>query len=169
MRYILAISIIFLAVCFYGVQELKIDYTYNLMKELINYLTASSGAVFTILGLWVAYVYPNAIVKIVRPSIDEILSPDDVTRLKRMLIVLCLCILIIAVSLIFHLSYLFLSKTSFYLHNVTLIKNLALTIVGYISVLQLIVFYFVIATNINFLHDLYSKTNMQEVNDKLSK
>jgi hypothetical protein len=169
MRYLIIGSCIFPILFYLGISEFKITYTYDLMKELVNFLTASSGSIFTILGLWVAYVYPNAIVKIVRPSIEDILSAEDVSRLRRMLIVLCLCILIVAVSLLFHLFYLFLAKTGFYIDNIVLIKNLALMVVGYISLLQLVVFYFVIATNINFLHDLYSKTNMQEVNDKLSK
>ncbi|EAW26075.1 hypothetical protein ATW7_01155 [Alteromonadales bacterium TW-7] len=169
MRYLILSSICIYFIIFYSVVKLNISYSYDSMKELVNYLTASSGVVFTILGLWIAYVYPNAIVKIVRPSIEDILKSEDIARIRRMLIVLCFCILIIGVALLFHLSYLFLVKTPFYASNALLIKNFALSVIGCASLLQLIVFYFVIATNINFLHDLYTKTNMNEVNEKLSK
>ncbi|WP_125784640.1 hypothetical protein [Pseudoalteromonas rubra] len=169
MRLFFVISIIYFFSAFYFVEPQFINYKYEAMKEAVNFFTASSGAVFTLLGLWVAYVYPNAIVKIVRPSVDDIFSKDDLVRLRRMLFVLCLCIMIIAASLFFHVLYLFLYGTEYYNINSYFIKKLALILIGYLSIVQFIVFYFVVATNVNFLNDLYTKRNMQEVNDKLSK
>ena len=42
------------------------------ISKVLTLISASSGVIFTILGLWIAYVYPNAIIKLAKPSMDEI-------------------------------------------------------------------------------------------------
>lgn len=163
------ISIAIILLSWFLIDSVVLGYTYNNFKEVINYLTASSGVVFTILGLWIAYVYPNAVVKVVRPSIDDIFAKEDLERLSRMLLVLSLCLLIIAGSLFFHLGYALLSNTTFYTMHSDIIKQLSVAIIIYMSCMQIVIFYFVIATNINFLNDLITKLNMIKINDKLSK
>ena len=52
---------IFFATFFVVAKNIPIDYKYDDYKDFINILINISGMIFTIMGIWIAFLYPNAL------------------------------------------------------------------------------------------------------------
>ncbi|EKI6253415.1 hypothetical protein PF376_004368, partial [Salmonella enterica] len=61
----------------------RLDIDFKDVEPIISILQNTSAMIFTIMGIWIAYVYPNAVLKIVQPSkVTVIFSDDDLKRVK---------------------------------------------------------------------------------------
>ncbi len=76
----------------------KKDITYEDIEPLVSILQNTSAMVFTVMGIWIAYVYPNAVLKIVQPSkVAAVFSSEDLDRVRLLVGVVILSAFIIAV------------------------------------------------------------------------
>ncbi|TQP94163.1 hypothetical protein FLL78_19365, partial [Vibrio cholerae] len=51
------------------------------VEVLISILQNTSAMIFTIMGIWIAYVYPNAVLRIVQPSkVVAVFAEEDIKR-----------------------------------------------------------------------------------------
>ncbi|MDC9145100.1 hypothetical protein PSK87_03180 [Escherichia coli] len=74
---LLAVAVTYISYCF------RLDITFKDIEPIISILQNTSAMIFTIMGIWIAYVYPNAVLKIVQPSkVTTIFSEDDLKRVK---------------------------------------------------------------------------------------
>jgi hypothetical protein len=165
----LALYLAIFIVSIYLFDHYSIDYSFGDFKEYTTSLLAVSGMVFTIMGIWIAFLYPNALNRIVDP--DKIKTADfsstlqETKRLeaivgsvlKSAVIVLCVSQLLLA-KIIFY-------ETAFYELNAGLIKTIALSFVTALSYVQLEAVGQVAFANIMFLNDLHNKRESREADN----
>lgn len=64
----------------------NINYVYNDFANYCTLLVSVSGMVFTIMGIWLAFLYPNALQRIVNPktieTVDFTEQLEDTRRLE---------------------------------------------------------------------------------------
>ena len=57
---------------YFFVSKLSISYSFEDYKEYSSVLINVSSMVFTIMGIWIAFLYPNALSRIIDPKITTV-------------------------------------------------------------------------------------------------
>ncbi|HDL7395907.1 TPA: hypothetical protein PXN48_000656 [Yersinia enterocolitica] len=148
-------------VCFF-VKYIK----YNDVKDVISTLQSISAAIFTIVGLWVGFLYPNAIASIVTDDIDYIKNTKDAPRIEKLIYVIIISALVMLGTLFFYFLRSLIGNSSFYLNNVFWIKTIALIFIYYMVWLQSKCIFSVILSNINFANNLHTRINNSKIEHK---
>lgn len=145
---------------------IKLDVTYSDYKDFLLVLLNVSGMVFTLMGIWIAFLYPNALKRIVDP--DKVENADftealvETKRLESIVAsVLKSAIVVTAVMIVFFIRVI-LSKSGFYLDNQNIFECIAISLGIVLSVLQLESVFHVVVSNIMFINDLHSKRETRE-------
>lgn len=87
------------------------------LDPLISILQNVSVMVFTIMGIWIAYLYPNAILRITQPSkVDAIFSDEDSERVKIIVGVVVLSAIVLSLLLIGVVLKPFIIKSWLFIH-----------------------------------------------------
>ena len=136
---------------------LKDTVNYNDIKDILGVLQNISAAIFTIVGLWIGFLYPNAIASIVNDDIDYIKNTKDAPRIEKLIYVV-ITSAIVMLSILF--VYLFKSITSG-LSGIAsyfdIIKMAGITFVYFMCWLQVKCVFSVILSNISFANNLHSR------------
>lgn len=121
--------------------------------------------VFAIGGIWIAYLYPEAIASIIKgdESTGYDGSSDDVKRVRLIVGVIALSGLVMGCLIIFSMAVPLFQKSQFYLGNSSVFRGIGLALLFFLAYIQLFAVDVVLASNINFLIRL---TNM-EIEDRL--
>jgi hypothetical protein len=139
----------------------KITYTFSDFKEFATVLLNASAMVFTLMGIWIAFLYPNALSRIIDPKTIEVADFSEASLetkrleaivgsvLKSALIVLC-------VMAIF-LGKVIFSATPIYIANVNLVKEFALSLIIVSSYIQAEAIWHVVYANLMFINDLHRR------------
>ncbi len=143
-----------------------VDYSYDDFKEYSNVLLNASGMVFTLMGIWIAFLYPNALSRIVNPetirTVDFSESLEETKRLEAIVgSVLKSAIIVLSIMLIYLLKVL-LYKQSIYSDNIPLFKSVAVSLVTVLSLLQIEAIWHVMFSNIMFINDLHHRREERE-------
>lgn len=143
-----------------------IDYSYDDFKEYTNVLLNASGMVFTLMGIWIAFLYPNALSRIVAPetirTVDFSESLEETKRLEAIVSsVLKSAIIVLSIMLIY-LAKILLYKQNVYYENVALFKSIAVSLVTILSLLQIEAIWHVMFSNIMFINDLHHRREDRE-------
>jgi hypothetical protein len=138
-----------------------INYKYIDYKEFLTVLLTVSSMVFTLMGIWIAFLYPNALQRVIDPltieNADFSVALTETRRLEGLVAsVLKSALVVITIVFIYLLKILFF-QTDLYLSNVDLIKSGALTTVIVLSFIQFESILYVIYSNVMFLNELHSK------------
>ncbi|HIF9354082.1 TPA: hypothetical protein ACX6RJ_002087 [Photobacterium damselae] len=159
------IVILLLGIISYQIQH---NFNYNSLKDLIDILKNASAMIFTIVGIWIAYIYPNAITAIVKPeSIGIIAGEQDARRIEMLVGIIITSALIIIGIILFFASKSIIGELSWYAENRYWIKPFGITVILSLSYLQILSITKVIFSNIMFLNDLHSKLNQKKIEDQL--
>lgn len=160
---VMAIASLLIGILTYHYQP---KFSYSDFKDYCNTLLAVSGMVFTIMGIWIAFVYPNAIKRLQDP--DKIKIADftstmrDTRRLESIVSsVMEAGFVAMCITLIYFAK---LAITGFPDYE-TLRIPLRSTAAGFIVFLTLIQcssVASVIYANYQFIDDLHSKREIQE-------
>jgi hypothetical protein len=149
----------------------KISYTLADFKNYTDALLAASGMVFTIMGIWIAFLYPNALSRIVNPekikTADFSQTLSETRRLENIVGSVLKSAMSIVFVLILYLSKLILSKTGIYADNLALFKSVALSGVTVFSALQIDAIFGVVFANVMFINDLHGKREDRQMNDEI--
>lgn len=161
MKLIIKYSVYFL-IC---VSTIFIDKTiisnikYDLFKEFCNALMVISGMVFTIMGIWIAFLYPNALQKIKDPISIEIIDftygKEDTKRLEFIVGAVLKSLLIMAIVLIIYATIPIVISTEIYKTHVFEFKYLATFTSFLMLILQLECICNVVISNLLFLKDIH--------------
>ena len=150
-----------------GVISLIIYFTwpsiqYADLKDLIDILKNASAMIFTIVGIWLAYIYPNAVTALVNPeSISMIAGKRDARRIEMLVsIIITSALVIIGIVVFFSLKVL-IGSTAFYYANIEWIKPSAMILVFFLTYLQVLSVARVVLSNVLFLNDLHRRMNEQ--------
>ena len=77
-----AVLFIVLAYVFHSIE---IDYSYSDFKNYISALLTASSMVFTLMGIWIAFLYPNALQRLVDPvKIENADFSETLNETKRL-------------------------------------------------------------------------------------
>lgn len=148
--------------------QIKNSFSYDSLKDVIDILKNASAMIFTIVGIWLAYIYPNAVTAIVKPdSISVIAGEQDARRIEMLVGIIITSALIIIGIILFFASKTIVSGFSWYYEHRYWIKPCGITFILYLSYLQVLAISKVIFSNIMFLNDLHSKLNQKKIEDQL--
>ncbi|MHA7846200.1 hypothetical protein [Serratia sp. D1N4] len=138
------------------------------VEPIISILQNTSVMIFTIMGIWIAYLYPNAILRITQPSkVEAIFSEEDDDRVQVIVGVVVLSAVVLSLLMIGVIARPFILKSEIYKSTPALINGVGLFSLLTLSYIQLIGVYVVIASNVNFIIDLKNKKNKKSLNDRL--
>ncbi|WP_345862855.1 hypothetical protein [Shewanella algae] len=157
-----------IAIVSYLSYSFRLDVTYKDVEPLISILQNTSAMIFTIMGIWIAYVYPNAVLRIVQPSkVTTIFSSEDLERVRLLVGVVILSACILAILLVGITAKAFVAKTSLFLSNKAFFTGLGLWGLLALTYAQLFCIYAVIASSVNFIIDLKNLKTKQRLSEKL--
>lgn len=143
-----------------------INYLYVDFKEFLLVLLAVSSMVFTIMGIWIAFLYPNALQRLMTSekveNADFGESLSNTKRLEGLVSSVMKSALIVTVIMLIFLLKIVLSSTPFYLDYLQYIKAMALSLVVLLTVLQLESIFSIIRSNVMFINDLHYKRENKE-------
>ncbi|RZQ29297.1 hypothetical protein D8T36_05905 [Vibrio vulnificus] len=149
----------------YNIQD---SFSYDNLKDLIDILKNASAMIFTIVGIWLAYIYPNAITAIVKPdSVEYVAGEQDAKRIEMLVGIIITSALIIIGIILFFASKTIFSSFDWYPKSHYWMKPLGFSFIFFLSYLQIISISKVIFSNIMFLNDLHTKLNQSEINKQM--
>lgn len=138
------------------------------LDPIVGILQNISVMIFTIMGIWIAYLYPNAILQITQPSkVDAIFSDEDSERVKIIVGVVILSAIVLSLLLIGMVLKPFVIKSFLFSKYPSFIVGVGIFSLLTLSYLQLMAVYVVIASNVNFIIDLKNKKNKSDLNERL--
>jgi len=139
------------------------------------------------MGIWIAYLYPEAIVKIINSSQDHISLPNNDSvkpfplkkefdkksykanenRIKVIVGVVALSACVMVCLIIITLAYPFIINSWIYQSTPSAIRCIGLLLILTLTYAQIFAIYIVIASNINFLRDINKLKNEIQRHKKL--
>ncbi|MEX3775412.1 hypothetical protein [Pseudomonas sp. MYb118] len=141
-------------------------FTYSDFKDYCSTLLAISGMVFTIMGIWIAFVYPNAITRLQDPNkikiADFTATMQDTRRLESIVgsimesgsVAICITAI--------YLLKLLISGMPIYLEYREAIKAIGAGIVIFLTLVQCSAVVSVIYANYLFIDDLHTRREAHE-------
>ena len=136
---------------------LKAYVNYSDIKDILGVLQNISAAIFPIVGLWIGFLYPNAIASIVNDDVDYIKNTKDAPRIEKLIYVV-ITSAVVMLSILF--VYLFKSIGSVLSSSVVysdLIRMIGITFVYFMCWLQIKCVFSVILSNLSFANNLHSR------------
>ncbi|EEV6085262.1 hypothetical protein ACWL8E_003584 [Escherichia coli] len=152
-------DIIALVVIAFVIYFLRCSLRFVDIKDVVGTLQNISAAIFTIIGLWIGFLYPNAIQGIVSDNVDYIKNTKDAPRIERLIYVIIVSALVMLGTLVFYIFKSLLGNTVLYVEYKAYIKYIALVFVFYLCWLQSRCIFSVIISNFRFANNLYSRIN----------
>lgn len=146
----------------------EIAVSYTDIKDYGGALLNVSGCVFTIMGIWVAYLYPDALIRITSDNVssaDFSEAQENSARLKTMVGSIIISALVAMAIIYVFLGKTLISNTNFYQTHRLDIKYLAITTIIYATLLQTLSVFYVIRSNFLFLIEFHEKRVRRERND----
>lgn len=141
--------------------KLPILYRYEDLKDFIGLLSGVSGMVFTLMGIWIAFLYPNALSRLANPSKIEMAdfseTREDTKRLEKIVASVLKSAIVLTALLFFSAAKILLSSSDTYLGHTLQFKSAALSMIVVLSCLQLEAVASVIIANVMFINDLHRK------------
>ncbi|MCX9489763.1 hypothetical protein IG511_12580 [Vibrio cholerae] len=167
MKKLLALNSIVLIAIFSSVYCYGRQISYSDLKDLLDILKNASAMIFTIVGIWLAYIYPNAVTALVKPeSISLIAGKKDAKRIEMLVgIIISSAVVIVGIIFFFALKLL-ITPMPFYYSNIWWIKPIAITFVLMLTYIQIFSIGKVVWSNILFINDLHNKLNKQQLEDQ---
>ncbi|WP_321808566.1 hypothetical protein [Burkholderia sp. BCC1993] len=171
MKIRLLIYAILLAALEFTYLHWEISYNLSDLKNYTDTLLAASGMVFTIMGIWIAFLYPNALNRIVHQGKLEVADFSETLSETKRLENIVASVLKSAIAIVFVLAlYLFkviISKTTIYSTHAALFKASALAGITMMSIIQIEAILSVVFANIMFINDLHRKRENREMDSEL--
>ena len=146
---------------FFAPKLFILQISYEAYKDFLNTLLTLSGMIFTIMGIWIAYLYPNALQKIKNPTtietVDFSYGQEDFKRLTYIVGAVLKSAAVMAVIATIFLLKIFLANSRIYVENIYPIKILASYFCILLFVVQIEAVINVVISNILFLRDTHTK------------
>jgi hypothetical protein len=140
------------------------------LEPLLGILQNTSSMVFAIAGIWIAYLYPEAIASIIKDGKSTVYngSNGDVSRVRLIVGVIALSGLVMGCLIIFSMAVPLFQKSSFYLDEPNFFRGIGLMFIFSLAYIQLFAVYVILASNINFLIRLTSMQVEERLDKKLN-
>lgn len=146
-------------------------YSYSDYKDYLALLAGLSGMVFTIMGIWIAFLYPNAMSRIVNPvrlvATDFSESRSDAKRLESIVGAVMISALIMLAILFITLLKIIVMMLPIYLVYKEEIKSIALAVAVLTTLIQMESVINVVISNIMFINDLHFRRQARQSEEEL--
>ncbi|WP_370279526.1 hypothetical protein [Pontibacterium sp.] len=133
------------------------DVQFDDIKNVIGSLQAISAAIFTIVGLWVGFLYPNAIASIAKDDVSYIANTGDANRIENLVVVISVSALVMLSTLFVYLLRVLLPVMPFYESISGAVKIGGVSVVIYLCWMQARCVWYVIKSNLRFVSNLHHK------------
>ncbi|CQR03824.1 TPA: hypothetical protein U5D73_000081 [Yersinia enterocolitica] len=141
---------------------------YSSVTDILSGLQNASAMIFAIAGIWLAYLYPNAIAGLVKnEKVDFFASKSDAKRVESMVFIIVTSAFVLVAVITFYVLSAVIKNTDFYVQNRTIMKTIGLGYVLYLYMVQIYCVLMVIARNLSFVSRLHSILNDKELDEKL--
>lgn len=162
------ISVIMAVVIFGGGFGVAENVKYSYIIDLMGVLQNTSAMIFAIAGIWLAYLYPNAIAGLMKSEkVDFLASKNEAKRIEGMILIIIMSALVLILIIAFYAFNAIFRGTELYIVNKYIIKGLGCSYVAGILFLQLYCVIMLISRNIAFINRLYLVINEKELEEKL--
>lgn len=143
--------------------------TYKDFNPAVSVLQNISAAVFTLSGIWIAYLYPQAISSITSSSkVGLLKGSEDAKRVENLVYVVSTSALVLFFILLISVFEPIFYKVIPSDYKVKL-NCLIISCLFYLTIIQSISILKIIASNLDFVYRLSYKVTEKEVDDELSK
>jgi hypothetical protein len=147
------------------------EYRYDDYRDYFSLMSGVSGMVFTIMGIWIAFLYPNAMSRIVSPeklvAKDFSDSQSDAKRLESIVGAVMASALVMMMVLLVTLAKIVLITTPLYIDYRLEFKSAALSVLVFITLVQLESVVYVVLSNVMFINDLHFKRRDRQADEEL--
>jgi hypothetical protein len=146
--------------------KLNLAFNYSTLKDYVDVLLSVSGMVFTIMGIWIAFLYPNALNRIKDPQKIETADFSEALvetkRLENIVGSVLMSAFVMLGVMIILLMKLMFNELDIVRSNICILKSIVLSTVAWLTLLQMKAVGNVVYSNIMFLNDLHSKRASRE-------
>ncbi|MTD08129.1 hypothetical protein GKN89_15490 [Serratia sp. YC16] len=133
------------------------SFSYNDAKDILGVLINISASIFTIVGLWVGFLYPNAMNSIVKDDISYIKNEHDSPRIEKLVYTIITSAFVMAGILIFFLVKAMFHALPVYNANKELFKYIGIFFIYFMSWMQLKCVMSLILSNLHFVNHLHGR------------
>lgn len=133
------------------------SFSYNDAKDILGVLINISASIFTIVGLWVGFLYPNAMSSIVNDDVSYIKNEKDSPRIEKLVYIIITSAFVMAGILLFFLAKILIASHPFYKENLGFIKCIGIFFVLLMSWLQLKCVMSLVLSNLHFVNHLHGR------------
>ena len=163
-------SYIGVAIAFFFWQaKFPIEYQYVDFKDYLNLLASISGMVFTIMGIWIAFLYPNALSRLVSPgkiaAADFSETLEDTKRLENIVAAVLTSALVMVAALAVTFAKITLHKAPLFTEHTIFFKGAALSILLVMTMVQIEAVFSVVLANVRFINELHRKRNDRQAEE----
>lgn len=141
---------------------------YENVKNILSSLQQVSAAVFALTGIWIAYLYPEALTSLANPEKVSLLKGTKNTeRIESLVLIIISSAIVLLATLVF--DYLYALKTLInFSANINLILKISgFSLVTYLCFIQINSIFSILIANIRFVNDLHNKKESIETNNDL--
>jgi hypothetical protein len=123
------------------------------------------------MGIWIAFLYPNAMSRIVNP--DKLVAKDfsesrsDAKRLESIVGAVMISALVMITALLVTLAKMVFIMTPIYIEYRLQAKATALSVLIFITFAQLESVFYVVLSNVMFINDLHFKRQTKQAEGEL--
>ncbi|MGU5681267.1 hypothetical protein [Aeromonas allosaccharophila] len=138
------------------------------MSSILSTLQNISAAVFTIAGIWIAYIYPEAISSFTNPDKIALLKGTESTeQVKSLVFTVITSASVLTCTLLFSLVAFLYKNSDIVVANKSFFVFISTTLVVYLSLNQTKAILGVILNTLRFVSKLFYLKTEREVNDDL--
>ncbi len=138
------------------------------LTSILSVLQNISIAIFTLSGIWIAYLYPEAISAYAdNNKILLINDLEDIKRVESLVLTIIVSALILLGILFYNLVYSFFSNHTLVLNNIESFKSMAIFYVVLLSSIEILVVISILKNNISFVNRLHKERSKRLAENKL--
>ena len=147
------------------------SFKYEDYKDYLSLISGVSGMVFTIMGIWIAFLYPNAMSRIINSeklvAKDFSESKSDAKRLESIVGAVMTSALVMISALLIAIAKMIIVMTPVYVEYRMQLKAAALSAIIFITFVQLEAVFYVVLSNVMFINDLHFKRQGRQADEEL--
>ncbi len=141
---------------------------YSDIRNFLVTLQVLSAAVFTLAGIWVAYIYPEAIAVFTNPKDVSLLKGSERTeRVEELVLTILVSAFVLLSTILIFLSEAIFKNTNFVQNNANDFMFLIVTSTVMLTTIQSKAMLTIMVNNIKFVNELYNKKIERQANDDL--
>lgn len=147
----------------------NIAFSYGDLKDYGNSLLALSGMIFTIMGIWIAFIYPNAVLRLQAPrkikTADFSEALEDTRRLQSIVGCILKSVFVASALCLVFFAKVSLGSLPIVKEHLALAKAVILGVVTFLTFLQGSAVASVMYANYMFVEDLHRRREKKQADD----